>query len=204
MPRFDDVSFLDCNGSKNVRTLGEPKEFINLVENQSFRVMWTKTHVRKLKVKTLVDSGCSKTIFTDRSLLSDSTPYKTSIQTASGVIHSTGRGTVGNLQNCLYVSELNVNLISTSHACKSDNSLSFVNELGVLKIRDRLNRRPEYIYENVDDLCEVSDLRWLGINVLDDENKANMARDLDNSRRRFTKSTLLSWRSQSEGCLQTI
>jgi hypothetical protein len=78
-----------------------------------------------------------------------------------------------------------VNLISTSHACKSDNSLSFVIELVVLKIRDKLNQRPEYIYENVDDLCEVSDLRWLGINVIDDENEANMARDLDNSRRRY-------------------
>ena len=66
MPRFDDASGLHSVGSKNVRTLREPREFINLVQNQSFKVMWTKTHVRKLKVKTLVDSGCSKTIFTDR------------------------------------------------------------------------------------------------------------------------------------------
>jgi hypothetical protein len=43
-------------------------------------------------------------------------------------------------------------------ACKYDNSLSFVMELGVLEIRDKLNRRLEYIYENVDDLCMVSDL----------------------------------------------
>ena len=84
MPRFDDASSLHSVGSKNVRTLGEPREFINLVQNQSLKVMWTKTHVRKLKVKTLVDSGCSKTIFTDRSLFSDYTPYKTSIQTAGG------------------------------------------------------------------------------------------------------------------------
>jgi hypothetical protein len=46
MPRFDDASILDSNGSKNVRTLEERKEFINLVENQSFDVMWTKTHVQ--------------------------------------------------------------------------------------------------------------------------------------------------------------
>ena len=51
MPRFDDASGLHSVGSKNVRTLGEPREFINLVQNQSFRVMWTKTHVQKLKVK---------------------------------------------------------------------------------------------------------------------------------------------------------
>jgi hypothetical protein len=67
MPKFEDASILKSNGSKYVRTLGEPKELIKLVENQSFNVMWTKTHVRKLKVKTLVDSSCSKTIFTDRS-----------------------------------------------------------------------------------------------------------------------------------------
>ena len=103
MPKFEDASILNPNGSKYVKTSEEPKEFINLVENQSFKVMWTKTNVRKLKVKTLVDSGCSKTIFTDRSLFSDYTPYKTSIQTAGKVIHSTGRGTVGNLQHCLYM-----------------------------------------------------------------------------------------------------
>ena len=113
---------------------------------------------------------------------------ETSIQTAGGVIYSTGRSTVGNLQNCLHVPELNVNLISKSHACKSDNSLSFVIKLGVLKIRDKLNRRPEYIYENVDDLCEVSDLRWLGINVIDDDNLANIASDLDNSSCRYIRS----------------
>jgi hypothetical protein len=90
MPKFDDVSVLDSNGSKNVRTSGEPREFINLVQNQSFRKMRTKTHVRKLKVKALVDSGCSR-------LFSDYNPYKTSIQTTGGVIHSTGRGPVGNL-----------------------------------------------------------------------------------------------------------
>ena len=54
MPKFEDASILNPNGSKYVKTSGEPKEFINLVENQSFKVMWTKTHVRKLKVKTLV------------------------------------------------------------------------------------------------------------------------------------------------------
>ena len=45
MLKFEDASILNPNGSKYVKTLGEPKEFINLVENQSFKVMWTKTHV---------------------------------------------------------------------------------------------------------------------------------------------------------------
>jgi hypothetical protein len=39
MPKFEDASILNPNGSKNVRILGEPKEFIKLVENQSFNVM---------------------------------------------------------------------------------------------------------------------------------------------------------------------
>jgi hypothetical protein len=61
-------------------------------------------------------------------------------------------------------------------------------EPGVFKIRDKFNRRPEYIYENVDDLCEVSNLRWLEEDVIDDENATNMASDLDNSRRRYIRS----------------
>ena len=39
MPRFDDASVLHSDGSKNVRTSREPRKFINLVQNQSFRVM---------------------------------------------------------------------------------------------------------------------------------------------------------------------
>ena len=39
MPRSDDASVLHSDGSKNVRTLGEPREIINLVQNQSLRVM---------------------------------------------------------------------------------------------------------------------------------------------------------------------
>ena len=45
MPKFEDASILNPNGSKYVKTSGEPKDFINLVENQSFKVMRTKTHV---------------------------------------------------------------------------------------------------------------------------------------------------------------
>ena len=68
-----------------------------------------------------------------------------------------------------------MNLISTSHATKADNSLSFVLEVGVCKIRDLLNRRPEYVYENVEDLCEVTDLKWMGLDDVDDAHLAAMA-----------------------------
>ena len=45
MPRFDVASGLYSDDSKNVRTSGESREFINLVQNQSFKLLWTKTHV---------------------------------------------------------------------------------------------------------------------------------------------------------------
>ena len=34
MPKFEDASMLNPNSSKNIKILGEPKEFIKLVENQ--------------------------------------------------------------------------------------------------------------------------------------------------------------------------
>jgi hypothetical protein len=175
LPKFDDTTHFDKVSSGSVKTTGEPKEYIMLKKNAKYKVYWTKAHVRKLKVKTLIDSGCSRSIFTDRSLFTDYAPFKVSIKTAGGVIQSTGRGTVGILQNCLYVPELNMNLISTSHATKADNSLSFVLEVGVCKIRDLLNRRPEYVYENVEDLCEVTDLKWMGMDDVDDAHLAAMA-----------------------------
>ena len=41
--------------------------------------------------------------------------YRVPIQTAGGIIYSYGRGTVGHLQNCLHVPDLNMNLLSTHH-----------------------------------------------------------------------------------------
>ena len=39
MPKFENASILSPNCSINARTLEEPMEFINLVENHSLRVM---------------------------------------------------------------------------------------------------------------------------------------------------------------------
>ena len=39
MPKFEDASILNPNGSKNVRNLEEPKELMTLVQNQSVYVM---------------------------------------------------------------------------------------------------------------------------------------------------------------------
>jgi putative IMPACT (imprinted ancient) family translation regulator len=45
MSRFNDASVLNSDGSINIRISGEPREFINLVQNQSFTLMWTNTHI---------------------------------------------------------------------------------------------------------------------------------------------------------------
>jgi hypothetical protein len=39
MPKFEDASILNLNGFKNARILGEPKEYIKLVQNKSLNVM---------------------------------------------------------------------------------------------------------------------------------------------------------------------
>ena len=114
-------------------------------KNKGWKLLWTKSHVRK-KVRTLADSGCSCTIFTDRNLFKDYQPYSSPISTAGGTIRSTGRGTVGKLQNCLYVPEMNVNLISTGQVLKQIPSLRFILEDGIF-IAD-------LVYEYVDDLAK--------------------------------------------------
>ena len=43
--KFEDASVLNPDGSMYVKTSTEQKEFISLVENQSLKVMWNKTHV---------------------------------------------------------------------------------------------------------------------------------------------------------------
>ena len=120
--------------------------------------MWTRSHVRK-RVRTLADSGCSCTIFTDRRMFTDYQPYQSPISTAGGTIKSTGRGTVGKLQNCLYVPEMNINLISTGQVLKQIPNLRFILENGAFIIQDKTVRNADIVYKNVQDLCEISDLK---------------------------------------------
>ena len=73
MPSFTDEASDSDGDAKKVRTMGEPKHVIRLNENRSWRLMWTRTHVCK-RVRSLADSGCSCTIFTDRNLFTDYQP----------------------------------------------------------------------------------------------------------------------------------
>ena len=129
MPSFNDEASDSDGDAKNVRTTGEPRHYIRLNENRSWKLMWTRSHVRK-RVRALADSGCSCTIYTDRNLFIDYQPFSSPISTAGRTISSTGRGTVGKLQNCLYVPEMNINLISTGQVLKQIPNLRFILEDG--------------------------------------------------------------------------
>ena len=157
MPSFTDEASDSDRDANKVKTTGESKNVIKLNENRGWKLMWTRSHVRK-RVRTLADSGCSCTIFTDRNLFTDYQPYSSPISTAGGTIRSTGRGTVGKLQNCLYVPEMNINLISTGQVLKQIPNLRFILEDGVFIIQDKTGRNADMVYENVQDLYQTQKL----------------------------------------------
>ena len=63
----------------------------NLRENSAWRAMSlnTKADIRRLR-ETLIDSGCNRTIFTDRLLFKDSQKCLITFKTAGGEIYMTG------------------------------------------------------------------------------------------------------------------
>jgi hypothetical protein len=81
------------------------------------------------------------------------------ISTAGGMIWSTGRGTVGKLQNSVYVAEKIINLISTGQVLKQIPNLRFILEDGVFIIQDKTGHNADIVNENVQDLCEITDLK---------------------------------------------
>ena len=88
------------------------------------------------------------------------------IRTASTPIMAEGYGSVGKLQNCLRVKDLQKNLISVSHVCKNmqayfvtDNVRYICLEKGTNKVLHECNM--------VDGLYSTYNLEWLGINILD-------------------------------------
>jgi hypothetical protein len=158
MPSFTDEASDGDGDAKKARTTGEPKHVIRLNENRSWKLIWTRSHVRK-RVCTLADSGCSCTIFTGRNMFTDYQPYSSPISTAGRMIRSTGRGIVRKLQNCLYVPEMNINLISTGQVLKQIPNLRFILEDGVFIMQDKTGRNADIEYKNVQNLCEITDLK---------------------------------------------
>jgi hypothetical protein len=90
-PESEEDGMSDCDRS------GEESDISNPRDNPGWKVMLVKSRKRRPRVKTLVDSGCNCTIFTDRALFSDYEERSISIKTASNKIREVGRGTVGKL-----------------------------------------------------------------------------------------------------------
>ena len=105
-------------------------------------------------------------------------------------MRSTGRGTVGKLQNCLYVPEMNMNLISASQVIKQLKNLRFILDDGVCIIKDNTEQNADLVYENVNDLCEVTDLKWLGISDDSEEHMAKVACNNHNMKKAYIESVV--------------
>ena len=108
-------------------------------------------------VKTLLDSGCNCSIFTDHSMFRDYNEYRVPIQTAGGTISSTGRGTVGHLQNCLHAPDLNMSLLLTHHVtqCIDDIGIEFQRHICV--VRHLFDKFDNIVIPYVDVLVDVQD-----------------------------------------------
>ena len=73
-----------------------PKQYNITKLKQNLDYETNLSRARNGRVKTLIDSGYSCTIFTERSMFQDFVEYFAAINTAGGTIYSEGRGTVGN------------------------------------------------------------------------------------------------------------
>ena len=70
---------------------------------------------------------------------------------------------------------MNINLISTGQVLKQIPNLRFILEGGVFIIQDKTGRNADIVYENVQDLCEITDLKWLGVDDDSEDTIANLA-----------------------------
>ena len=70
---------------------------------------------------------------------------------------------------------MNINLISTGQVLKQIPNLRFLLEDGVFIIQDKTGRNADIVYESVQDLCEITDLKWLGVEDDSEDNIANLA-----------------------------
>ena len=67
---------------------------------------------------------------------------------------------------------MNINLISTGQVLKQISNLRFILKDGVFIIRDKTGRNADIVYEYVQDLCKITDLKCLGV---DDDSKDHIA-----------------------------
>ena len=70
---------------------------------------------------------------------------------------------------------MNINLITTGQVLEQIPNLRFILEDGVFNIQDKTGRNADIVYENVQDLCEITDLKWLGVEDDSEDHIANLA-----------------------------
>ena len=116
-----------------------PKQYNVTKLKQNLDYETNLTRARNGRVKTLIDSGCRCTIFTERWMFQDFMEYVAAIKTAGGTIYSEGGVTVGKLQNCLYVPSTVINPISLGHAVEHIPNLEIAQRAGLCIIRDLQN-----------------------------------------------------------------
>ena len=136
-----------------------------LNENSSWTVMMVKAKDMPKTRKTLVDSGCNRSIFTNRELFTEYREARIPIKTAGDIIYAVGVGTVGKLQNCLHVPTMNINLISVMQAVEDIEHLAITFEAGTCTIHHKLLYFDDLIIPTIDRLIEVNDFRWMGLDL---------------------------------------
>jgi len=142
--------------------------------NTAWKAMAVKSRSElRMRRKTLIDSGCNRTIFTNRLLFSDFQECLIPITTAGEEVYATDIGTVGKLKGCLYVPNMNVNLISVMHVLDDIPNVSVTfekpNGVGICFIRHKLQQFEEVVCETKNRLVEVTNFQWLGLDGLDEE-----------------------------------
>jgi hypothetical protein len=71
--------------------------------------------------------------------------------------------------------QMNINLISTGPVLNQIPNLRFILEDGVFIIQDKTGRNADIVYENVQDLCEITNLKWMGVEDNCEDHIENLA-----------------------------
>jgi hypothetical protein len=120
---------------------GEAYDIRHLRQNKNYQLNFDAA-TREWRL-TLIDSGCTVSIFVDRCLFQDYVQIRAPIKTAGGTIYAVGKGTVGHIQNCLHVPTMDVNLISTSQVTDQIPNLEIALRKGMCIIRDMSGMRED-------------------------------------------------------------
>jgi hypothetical protein len=123
---------------------GEPYDFRHLRQNKNYQLNFDASR-REWRL-TLIDSGCTVSIFVDRCFFQDYVEIRAPIKTAGGTIYAVGKGTVGHIQNCLHVPTMDVNLISTSQVTDQIPNLEIALRRGMCIIRDMSGMREDKVF----------------------------------------------------------